>query len=182
MSTFFRDHRGYILAWYLILGLFILPANIQGQDEIGSQALKPEMLMNGSSSEDFFKSLQMSVIEHPIFLSSEANLAQSREVLNIAKAPRRPQISLFGSTTNRMQSSYDDTFSFFESSPIKDRTSTGILIEQLLFDFFSTKYQINEARNNLLAEEAVQEQKINSLLLRMITSCLDTASYNILKI
>ena len=182
MDIFFRDHRGYILAWYLILGLFILPANIQGQDDIGSQALKPEMLMNGSSSEDFFKSLQMSVIEHPIFLSSEANLAQSREVLNIAKAPRRPQISLFGSTTNRMQSSYDDTFSFFESSPIKDRTSTGILIEQLLFDFFSTKYQINEARKNLLAEEVVQEQKINSLLLRMITSCLDTASYNILKI
>ncbi|HJL80352.1 MAG TPA: TolC family protein, partial [Gammaproteobacteria bacterium] len=102
-------------------------------------------------------------------------------VLNIAKSPRRPQISLFGSTTNRLQSSYDGTFSFFESSPIKNRTSTGILVEQLLFDFFSTKYQIDEARNNLLAEEAVQEQKINSLLLKMITSCLDTASYNILK-
>ena len=137
--------------------------------------------MDGSLSEDFFRSLKMSVIEHPVFLSSEANLAQSREVLNIAKAPRRPQVSLFGSATNRIQSSYDDTFSFFESSPIKDRTSAGILIEQLLFDFFSTKYQINEARNNLLADEVVQEQKINSLLLKMITSCLDTASYDILK-
>tara|TARA_B100001964_G_scaffold75937_1_gene86174 strand:- start:2612 stop:3874 length:1263 start_codon:yes stop_codon:yes gene_type:complete len=139
------------------------------------------MVMDGSASKDFFKSLQNSVVEHPIFLSSEANLAQSKEVLNIAKSPRRPQISLFGSTTNRLQSSYDGTFSFFESSPIKNRTSTGILVEQLLFDFFSTKYQIDEARNNLLAEEAVQEQKINSLLLKMITSCLDTASYNILK-
>tara|TARA_Y100001970_G_scaffold129883_1_gene160116 strand:- start:4171 stop:5484 length:1314 start_codon:yes stop_codon:yes gene_type:complete len=154
---------------------------IYAQDSIDSQSSKPEMMMDGSSSKDFFKSLQMSVIEHPVFLSSEANLAQSREVLNIAKAPRRPQVSLFGSTTNRMQSSYDDTFSFFESSPIKDRTSTGILIEQLLFDFFSTKYQINEARNNLLADEVLQEQKINSLLLKMITSCLDTASYDILK-
>ena len=181
MSIFFEDYRSYILAWIFILVLFILPININGQDDTDFQSSKPEMLMNQSSSEDFFKSLQISVIEHPVFLSSEANLAQSREVLNIAKAPRRPQVSLFGSTTNRMQSSYDDTFSFFESSPIKDRTSTGILIEQLLFDFFSTKYQINEARNNLLADEVVQEQKINSLLLKMITSCLDTASYDILK-
>ena len=181
MITFFKKDRSSILAWILILALFIIPLKIHGQDETVSQSSKPEMLMDGSSSEDFFKSLQMSVIEHPVFLSSEANLAQSREVLNIAKAPRRPQVSLFGSTTNRMQSSYDDTFSFFESSPIKDRTSTGILIEQLLFDFFSTKYQINEARNNLLADEVVQEQKINSLLLKMITSCLDTASYDILK-
>ena len=118
MITFFKNDRSSILAWILILALFIIPFKIHGQDDTVSQSSKPEMLMDGSSSEDFFKSLQMSVIEHPVFLSSEANLAQSREVLNIAKAPRRPQISLFGSTTNRMQSSYDDTFSFFESSPL----------------------------------------------------------------
>ena len=146
-----------------------------------SEWLRPSMVMDGSASKDFFNSLQDSVSEHPIFLSAEANLAQSRETLNIAKSPRRPQISLFGSTTNRLQSSYDDTFSFFESSPIENRTSTGILVEQLLFDFFSTKYQIDEARSNLLAEEVVQKQKVNSLLLKMITSCLDTSSYNILK-
>jgi len=166
----------------LVFGIFITLESTQwvhAQDD--SERLRPSMVMDGSASKDFFKSLQNSVVEHPIFLSSEANLAQSKEVLNIAKSPRRPQISLFGSTTNRLQSSYDGTFSFFESSPIKNRTSTGILVEQLLFDFFSTKYQIDEARNNLLAEEAVQEQKINSLLLKMITSCLDTASYNILK-
>ena len=166
----------------LVFGIVITLESIQwvhAQDD--SEWLRPSMVMDGSASKDFFKSLQNSVVEHPIFLSSEANLAQSKEVLNIAKSPRRPQISLFGSTTNRLQSSYDGTFSFFESSPIKNRTSTGILVEQLLFDFFSTKYQIDEARNNLLAEEAVQEQKINSLLLKMITSCLDTASYNILK-
>jgi len=166
----------------LVFGIVITFESTQwvhAQDD--SEWLRPSMVMDGSASKDFFKSLQNSVVEHPIFLSSEANLAQSKEVLNIAKSPRRPQISLFGSTTNRLQSSYDGTFSFFESSPIKNRTSTGILVEQLLFDFFSTKYQIDEARNNLLAEEAVQEQKINSLLLKMITSCLDTASYNILK-
>ena len=159
----------------------MVPITIHGQDSPESGLLKPEMLMDTSSSKDFFKSLQMSVIEHPVFLSSEANLLQSKEVLNIAKAPRKPQVSLFGSTTNRLQSSYDDRFSFFENSPIKDRTSAGILVGQLLFDFFSTKYQINEARNNLLADEVVQEQKVNSLLLKMVTSCLDTASYEILK-
>ena len=181
MGIFKKEHKSLLLTGLFSLAFFITPLYIQAQDDSGSEYIKPQMLMDVNTSKDFFKSLQISVIEHPIFLSSEANLAQSKEVLNIAKAPRRPQVSLFGSTTNRMQSSYDDRFSFFESSPIKDRTSTGILIEQLLFDFFSTKYQINEARNNLLAEEVVQEQKINSLLLKMITSCLDTASYDILK-
>ena len=76
------------MAWIFILVLFILPVNINGQDDTDFQSSKPEMLMNQSLSEDFFKSLQISVIEHPVFLSSEANLAQSSEVLNIAKAPR----------------------------------------------------------------------------------------------
>ncbi|MDP6146764.1 MAG: TolC family protein [Gammaproteobacteria bacterium] len=181
MSIFLEMFRGLFLTGILSLVFFMVPITIHGQDSPESGLLKPEMLMDTSSSKDFFKSLQMSVIEHPVFLSSEANLLQSKEVLNIAKAPRKPQVSLFGSTTNRLQSSYDDRFSFFENSPIKDRTSAGILVEQLLFDFFSTKYQINEARNNLLADEVVQEQKVNSLLLKMVTSCLDTASYEILK-
>ena len=172
----------YINTALIFLGFAItLESTSHSYAQENSEWLRPSMVMDGSASKDFFNSLQDSVSEHPIFLSAEANLAQSRETLNIAKSPRRPQISLFGSTTNRLQSSYDDTFSFFESSPIENRTSTGILVEQLLFDFFSTKYQIDEARSNLLAEEVVQKQKVNSLLLKMITSCLDTSSYNILK-
>ncbi|MDC0226210.1 TolC family protein [Gammaproteobacteria bacterium] len=177
----FKKIRYYLSQ--VIVGIILIGNQIIVLHAQESSALtKPSMMMNEITSKDFFKSLQISVKEHPIFLSSEANLAQSRETLNIAKSPRRPQISLFGSTTNPLQSSYDDTFSFFESSPIKDRTSAGILVEQLLFDFFSTKYQIDEARNNLLAEDVVLQQKVNSLILKMITSCLDTASYKILNL
>ena len=113
-----RYYLSQVIVGIILIGNPIILLHAQES----SALTKPSMMMNEITSKDFFKSLQISVTEHPIFLSSEANLAQSRETLNIAKSPRRPQISLFGSTTNPLQSSYDDTFSFFESSPIKDRT------------------------------------------------------------
>ena len=55
------------------------------------------------------------------------------------------------------------------------------MVDQLLFDFFSTSYQIKQQKSSLLADQLVKEQKVNSLALKMISNCLDTASYFILR-
>ena len=81
MGIFKKEHKSLLLTWLFSLAFFITPLYIQAQDDSGSESIKPEMLMDVNTSKDFFKSLQISVIEHPIFLSSEANLAQSKEVL-----------------------------------------------------------------------------------------------------
>ena len=141
----------------------------------------PQLIMQDISANDFYKNLEEAIMNHPIFLGSEASVAQSRELVNIAKSARRPQLSVQSSATNRLSSSYDDKLSFFESSPIKERASVSVVIDQLLFDFYATSYQIEQQESTLLADQILQEQKVNNLALKMITSCLDTATYFILK-
>lgn len=141
----------------------------------------PQLIMQDLSANDFYKNLEEAIMNHPIFLGSEASVAQSRELVNIAKSARRPQLSMQSSATNRLSSSYDGKLSFFESSPIKERASASLVIDQLLFDFFATSYQIEQQESTLLADQTLQEQKVNNLALKMITSCLDTATYFILK-
>jgi len=161
----------------LIIVLFILGNDISAET---NDIKLPPLIMESELSNDFYKDLEEALINHPISLAAEASVAQSRELVNIAKSARRPQLSLQSSTTNRFSSSYDDKLSFFESSPIQERTSASLVVEQLLFDFFSTSYQIKQQKNTLLADQFVQEQKVNNLALKMISNCLDTASYFIL--
>ena len=162
----------------LIFSVLVLAneANTETDNEI-----IPQLIMQDDPANDFFKNLEEALINHPTFLAAEASVAQSKELVNIAKSARRPQLSLQSSTTNRFSSSYDDKFSFFESSPIKERTSASLVVDQLLFDFFSTSYQIKQQKSSLLADQLVKEQKVNSLALKMISNCLDTASYFILR-
>ncbi|MDG2229205.1 MAG: TolC family protein [Gammaproteobacteria bacterium] len=139
------------------------------------------LTMESDSVSDFIAELQVAIYQHPTFLAAEASVAQSSQLVNIAKSNRRPQLSLQTSTTNRFSSSFDDKFSFFESSPIKEQTNASLVIRQLLFDSFATSHQIKQQKNTLLADQLVQEQQVFALALKMITNCLDTASYYLLK-
>ena len=162
----------------LIFSVFVLAHDANAETD---NVIIPQLIMQDDPANDFLKNLEEALTNHPTFLAAEASVAQSRELVNIAKSARRPQLSLQSSTTNRFSSSYDDKFSFFESSPIKERTSASLVVEQLLFDFFSTSYQIKQQQSSLLADQLVKEQKVNSLALKMISNCLDTASYFILR-
>ena len=139
------------------------------------------LTMESDSVSDFIAELQVAIYQHPTFLAAEASVAQSSQLVNIAKSNRRPQLSLQTSSTNRFSSSFDDKFSFFESSPIKEQTNASLVIRQLLFDSFATSHQIKQQKNTLLADQLVKEQKVFALALKMITNCLDTASYYLLK-
>ena len=162
----------------LIFSVFVLAHDANAETD---NVIIPQLIMQDDPANDFLKNLEEALTNHPTFLAAEASVAQSRELVNIAKSARRPQLSLQSSTTNRFSSSYDDKFSFFESSPIKERTSASLVVDQLLFDFFSTSYQIKQQKSSLLADQLVKEQKVNSLALKMISNCLDTASYFILR-
>lgn len=139
------------------------------------------LTMESDSVSDFISELQVAIYQHPTFLAAEASVAQSNQLVNIAKSNRRPKLSFQTSTTNRFSSSFDDKFSFFESSPIKEQTNASLVIRQLLFDSFATSHQIKQQKNTLLADQLVKEQKVFALALKMITNCLDTASYYLLK-
>ena len=71
------------------------------------------LTMESDSVSDFISELQVAIYQHPTFLAAEASVAQSNQLVNIAKSNRRPKLSFQTSTTNRFSSSFDDKFSFF---------------------------------------------------------------------
>ena len=159
--------------------LFALSFSINA-DELDSED-STSLTMQLDSVNQFVEELQEAIYKHPTFLAAEASVAQSSQLVNIAKANRRPQLSLQTSTTNRFSSSFDDNSNFFESSPISERTSASVIIRQLLFDSFATSHDIKQQKNTLLADQLLKDQQVTSLALKMINNCLDTASYFLLK-
>ena len=159
--------------------LFALSFSINA-DELNSED-STSLTMQLDSVNQFVEELQEAIYKHPTFLAAEASVAQSSQLVNIAKANRRPQLSLQTSTTNRFSSSFDDNSNFFESSPISERTSASVIIRQLLFDSFATSHDIKQQKNTLLADQLLKDQQVTSLALKMINNCLDTASYFLLK-
>ena len=164
---------------FAITLLFALSFSINA-DELNSED-STSLTMQLDSVNQFVEELQDAIYKHPTFLAAEASVAQSSQLVNIAKANRRPQLSLQTSTTNRFSSSFDDNSNFFESSPISERTSASVIIRQLLFDSFATSHEIKQQKNTLLADQLLKDQRVTSLALKMINNCLDTASYYLLK-
>ena len=166
--------KSLLLAILLIVGFLLESAELDSKD-------LTSLTMNSDSVNQFIGELQQAIYSHPTFLAAEASVAQSSQLVNIAKSSRRPQLSFQSSTTNRLSSSFDDNLNFFENSPINEQTSASLVIRQLLFDSFATSHQIKQQKNTLLADQLLKDQQVTSLALKMINNCLDTASYYLLK-
>ena len=164
----------------LLVTILLIVSFLVESAELDSQDLT-SLTMHPDSVNQFIEELQEAIYNHPTYLAAEASVAQSSQLVNIAKSNRRPQLSFQTSTTNRLSSSFDDNLNFFESSPINEQTSTSLVIRQLLFDSFATSHQIKQQENTLLADQLLKDQQVTSLALKMISNCLDTASYFLLK-
>ena len=163
--------KSLLLIILLIVGFLVESAELDSKD-------LTSLTMHPDSVNQFIGELQQAIYNHPTFLAAEASVAQSSQLVNIAKSNRRPQLSFQTSTTNRLSSSFDDNLNFFESSPINEQTSASLVIRQLLFDSFATSHQIKQQENTLLADQLLKDQQVTSLALKMINNCLDTASRN----
>ena len=141
----------------------------------------PTLIMEQQTAEQFIVDLQQAIYNHPTFLAANAAVAQSSERVNIAKSGLKPQVGLTGSGTKSFASSKENEFSFFgQTSRIQDRTDASLVISQLLFDS-STGHEIKVQENTELADQLARDQAVVQLALKMLTNCLDTASFSLLK-
>ena len=141
----------------------------------------PALIMEKETVEQFIVDLQQAIYNHPTFLAANAAVAQSSERVNIAKSGLKPQVGLTGSGTKSFASSKENEFSFFgQTSRIQDRTDASLVISQLLFDS-STGHEIKVQENTELADQLARDQAVVQLALKMLTNCLDTASFSLLK-
>ena len=141
----------------------------------------PALIMEKETVKQFIVDLQQAIYNHPTFLAANAAVAQSSERVNIAKSGLKPQVGLTGSGTKSLASSKENEFSFFgQSARIQDRTDASLVISQLLFDSF-TGHEIKVQENTELADQLARDQAVVQLALKMLTNCLDTASFSLFK-
>ena len=142
----------------------------------------PSLIMEQQTAEQFIADLQQAIYNHPTFLAANAAVAQSSERVNIAKSGLRPQVAIESSGIKKISNSKEDQFSFFgQNSGVEDRTDASLVISQLLFDFFTTEHEIKTQENTESADQLVRDQAVVKLALKMLTNCLDTASFALLK-
>ena len=143
----------------------------------------PTLIMEQQTAEQFIVDLQRAIYNHPTFLAANAAVAQSGERVNIAKSELRPQVGLTSSGIKSFASSKESEFGFpflGQNSRIQDRTDASLVISQLLFDF-SKGHEIKVQENTELADRLARDQEVVQLALKMLTNCLDTASFSLLK-
>ena len=141
----------------------------------------PALIMEKETVKQFIVDLQQAIYNHPTFLAANAAVAQSGERVNIAKSELRPQVALTSSGIKSFASSRKNEFSFFgQNARIQDRTDASLVISQLLFDF-SKGHEIKVQENTELADQLARDQEVVQLALKMLTNCLDTASFSLLK-
>ena len=134
--------KNILVTMFIILSFSVESAELDSKD-------LTSLTMHPDSVNQFIVELREAIYSHPTFLAAEASVAQSSQLVNIAKSNRRPQLSFQTSTTNRLSSSFDDNLNFFESSPINEQTSASLVIRQLLFDSFATSHQIKQQKKHL---------------------------------
>ncbi len=143
----------------------------------------PTLIMEQQTAEQFIVDLQQAIYNHPTFLAANAAVAQSGERVNIAKSELRPQVGLTSSGIKSFASSRKNEFGFpflGQNARIQDRTDASLVISQLLFDF-SKGHEIKVQENTELADQLARDQEVVQLALKMLTNCLDTASFSLLK-
>jgi outer membrane protein TolC len=142
----------------------------------------PALIMEPQTAENFMSNLKQAIYKHPTFLAANASVAQSSEKVNIAKSGLRPQVALESSGIKNFSSSREDPFSLFgQTQGSQDRTDASLVISQLLFDFYSTEHEIKIQENTEFADRLARDQATVKLALQMLTNCLDTASFTLLK-
>ncbi len=91
-------------------------------------------------------------------------------------------MAIESSGIKKISNSKEDQFSFFgQNSGIEDRTDASLVVSQLLFDFFATEHEIKIQENTESADQLARDQAVVKLALKMLTNCLDTASFALLK-
>ncbi len=115
---------------------------------------------------------------HPKFKSSQASLEAAYAQVKGSQSYLRPQFSVILDSNNALSRKYaNDPSNFVERSQADHKTNVRFTINQLLFDFGATQYDIS--RNEALAKASRAElsSTILQLLYLSIRSYIDVASY-----
>ena len=149
---------------------------------IATSAISDDVLLETYMTEmefnDFKDRVGRAVAEHPEFKSSKANLRAVYAQLEGSKAALRPQIKVLLDSNNAISRKYrNEASNLVERSQADHKTNVRFSINQLLYDFGASKYEVSMNESLTKASRAELSNKVLELLYLSIKSYIDVASY-----
>ena len=115
---------------------------------------------------------------HPKFKSSQASLEAAYAQVKGSQSYLRPQFSMILDSNNAISRKYaNDPTNLVERSQADHKTNVRFTINQLLYDFGATQYDISRSEALAKASRAQLSSTILELLYLSIRSYIDVASY-----
>ena len=137
-----------------------------------------ENTMDGVEFEAFKERVGIAVANHPEFRSSQASLRAAYAQIKGSKSSLLPQISVILDSNNAISRKYaNDSSNLVERSQSDHKTNVRFSINQLLYDFGATRYEVSRSESLAKASRAELSQTILELLYFSIRSYIDVASY-----
>ena len=138
-----------------------------------------EINMTQSEYEVFKERVGRAIAEHPEFKSSQASLRAAYAKLRVSKSSLLPQIKVILDSNNALSRKYQDEASnLVERSRSDHKTNVRFTINQLLYDFGASGFEVSRNESLTKASRAQLSNTILELLYLSIRSYIDVASYS----
>ena len=142
-----------------------------------------DVLIDSSMTQTEFLSFKervgLAVANHPEFKSSQASLRAAYAQVKGSKSSLLPQISVILDSNNALSRKYaDDASNLVERSKSDHKTNVRFSINQLLYDFGASRYEVSRSESLAKASRAELSNTILELLYLSIRSYIDVASYS----
>ncbi len=145
---------------------------------VSSEDVLLETYMTEEEFVQFKERVGRAVAEHPEFKSSQANLKATYAQLKGSKAALRPQIKVLLDSNNAIARKYkNEATNLVERSQADHKTNVRFSINQLLYDFGASQYEVSMNESLTKASRADLSNKVLELLYLSIKSYIDVSSY-----
>lgn len=119
------------------------------------------------------------IVDHPEFKVAQANLTATYASLKGAESALKPQFRVLLDSNNAISRKYtDEANNLVERSQADHKTNVRFTINQLLYDFGATRYEVSRNESLTKASRAELTNKVLELIFLSIKSYIDVASYN----
>ena len=158
--------------------LLLFTISISFESILSNEDLLFDLEINEQEFTKFQERVGRAVANHPEFKSSQDSLRAAYAKLDVSKASLRPQIKLVLDSDNAISRKYvNDATNLVERSRADHKTNLRFTINQLLFDFGATRYEISRNESLTKAMRAELSMTILELIYRSIRSYIDVVSY-----
>ena len=163
--------------WKYLIFAIVLVSNFSFTEEVEEDYLS-SAYMTPQEYKLFRERVGVAIANHPEFKSAQQLLIAAYADTKISRSSLLPQIRFLIDSSNALDRKYvDANNNLVERSQSDHKTNLRLTVNQLLFDFGATQYDISRSESLAKASRAELSTTVLDLSLRAIQTYIDVAAY-----